>query len=137
MTPNRTSPSLTQAIALDCTTLCFQCISFAASALSQLLTSRIGLILGLVIILVIRYARSPWRKVPPGPKGLPILGNALQLRDKHWMFEKSCKEKFRTSSPMIADSLNPQVYEKYFSEYHVFECPRPTHDRYQQLQACL
>ncbi|KAH9975165.1 cytochrome P450 [Russula compacta] len=64
------------------------------ATLSQLLTLRFSLITVLIIILATRYATSPWRKVPPGPKGLPILGNALQLMDKSWMFERACKETF-------------------------------------------
>ena len=48
----------------------------------------------LIIVLAVQYVKSPWRKVPPGPKGLPILGNALQLRDRGWMFEKDNKKKF-------------------------------------------
>ena len=77
-------------------------LSFAA--VSQLLTPRVGFILGLVIILVVKYATSPWRKVPPGPKGLPILGNALQLKDRRWMFEKQCKLNFRMSNSSLAYS---------------------------------
>lgn len=69
-----------------------QCPSF--TSFSRLLTPHAGIVLGVAIILVVQYARSPWRKVPPGPKGLPILGNAFQLKDKHWMFNKDCKRKF-------------------------------------------
>jgi hypothetical protein len=80
------------------------CLSLAA--LSQLLEPPFGFILCLVVILVAQYVTSPWRKVPPGPKGLPILGNALQLKDKQWMFEKDCKRKFRMSNSVFADSCD-------------------------------
>jgi hypothetical protein len=63
----------------------------------QLQNPRIALVTTLIIILTVRYVRSPWRKVPPGPKGLPILGNALQLQNKGWMFERECKRKFGSS----------------------------------------
>ena len=70
-------------------------------SLSQSLTLRLGLFVALAIILVARYVRSPWRKVPPGPKGLPILGNALQLQNKDWMYEKECKRKFGSSNSIF------------------------------------
>ena len=65
---------------------------------SQPLTLRLGLFATLIVILLAQYIRSPWRKVPPGPKGLPILGNALQFRNKDWMYKKECKQKFGSSN---------------------------------------
>jgi hypothetical protein len=79
--------------------------SLPRGSLSQLLTPRLGLFVTLFIILVTRYVRSPWRKVPPGPKGLPILGNALQLWNKDWMYEKECKQKFGSSNSILLSTL--------------------------------
>ncbi|KAI0056025.1 cytochrome P450 [Artomyces pyxidatus] len=32
-----------------------------------------------------RYLRSPWRKVPRGPRGLPLLGNIRELANTKWL----------------------------------------------------
>jgi hypothetical protein len=60
-----------------------------------------GFVLGLAIIIAINYSRSPWRKLPPGLRRLPVLGNALQLRDKSWLLSKDCKERFGEFSDYI------------------------------------
>ncbi|KAI0290257.1 cytochrome P450 [Multifurca ochricompacta] len=49
----------------------------------------------LVVILIVQYARSPWRSVPPGPWGPPILGQAMDFLDKRWLFGKDCKQRFK------------------------------------------
>ncbi|KAI0034635.1 cytochrome P450 [Vararia minispora EC-137] len=39
---------------------------------------------------IIHYTRSPWRSLPLGPSGYPILGSALKLLDIDWVM-KDCK----------------------------------------------
>ena len=48
-------------------------------------TLSIGALLGFLVLYAVRYVTSPYRKLPPGPRGYPILGSALELRSQQWL----------------------------------------------------
>jgi len=76
-----------------------------------------GFVLGLVITLSIGYTRSSWRRLPPSPRRLPILGNALQLRDKSWLLSKECKQNFGEFPGYITRGVLRCVYENCRRDY--------------------
>jgi len=49
---------------------------------------------GCAILFIVRYLQSPWRKLPPGPRGIPLLGNVLEMGGKQWLGFMKWKEEF-------------------------------------------
>ncbi|VDC04597.1 unnamed protein product [Peniophora sp. CBMAI 1063] len=47
--------------------------------------------LNLFGLLLHRYLNSPWRKLPPGPTGYPLLGSAPKLLDASWLYNECPK----------------------------------------------
>jgi len=44
-----------------------------------------GIIIGLIVLYAAHYLASPYRKLPPGPRGYPIIGSLLELRKEQWL----------------------------------------------------
>ncbi|KAN0125466.1 Cytochrome P450 [Lactarius tabidus] len=48
-------------------------------------TLSLGILLGFAVLYAAHYVTSPYRKLPPGPRGYPIIGNVLELRSQQWL----------------------------------------------------
>ena len=48
-------------------------------------TLTLGILFGLTVLYVAHYFTSPYRKLPPGPPGYPVIGNVLDLRSQQWL----------------------------------------------------
>ena len=65
-------------------------------------------LLGFILWLIARLARRAFRNLPPGPKGLPIIGDVLHIADQEWLASPDRKEEYGDISPHA--SRNPLMF---------------------------
>jgi hypothetical protein len=49
---------------------------------------------GLIVLYTARYFTSPYRRLPPGPRGYPIIGNVLELKSQSWLKFADWRKKY-------------------------------------------
>ncbi|KAI0294613.1 cytochrome P450 [Multifurca ochricompacta] len=80
-----------------------------------------GLLLTLILVFITSYLKSPWRKLPPSPPRIPIIGNMSQLKNVKWLFSNDCKGRFNEVMHLDVMGRQTIVFNSLKSAYNVLE----------------
>ena len=50
--------------------------------------------LGFILWFITKYAQRAFRRLPPGPKGLPLVGDLLHIADQDWLASPQRKDEY-------------------------------------------
>ena len=95
----------------------------------------VGAILSLMVLYTARYLASPYRKLPPGPRGYPIIGNLLEMKaDGQWLKFSEWREKY---GPFATDPHFFPISELISTRRsHLPQRSWPTNSYYQLSKSC-
>lgn len=81
-------------------------MQFAEALLRLLWTYRSITAFGVVFVFlaIFTYVRSPRRRLPPGPRGLPLLGNALDILQDPWLTFGSWMKTYGMLVPLFSST---------------------------------
>lgn len=58
----------------------------------------------LIVITLLNRSRGPWKHLPPGPRGIPFLGNVWHIVGDKWLTFTALKEKYGQQPAKLPDT---------------------------------
>jgi hypothetical protein len=89
-------------------------------------------LLGFALWLIARIAKRAFRSLPPGPKGLPIVGDVLHIADQDWLASPKRKDEYGDIHSLC---IQKSAHDP-FRRNDVCKRPRAGSPRHQQPTRC-